>query len=147
MRKRGVAKMKKMHVLAVIAVLAVLSLMLTACGRAEFGVIANSEKRITITAEKADKDAFFSTGSLEVADGEQIVIASDLTKGSIRVEIIKAPEEESIDELPAMDGEAIITANLKSTDGASGTVPAGRYQVRATCLESATGTVQIEVKP
>lgn len=139
--------MKKNNTLAVILVLALLTLTLTACGTSEFGVTENTEKRMTITAEKADKDAFFMTGSLEVADGEQIVITSHLTKGSVRVEIIGASEEQSIDELPEMDGEAIITANVSTTEGASGTVPAGSYMLKATCLETATGTVQIEVKP
>ena len=129
-------------------VLAILMLLaLTACGKFEFGPSENTGKLMTIKAEKAARDAFFMTGSLEVAEGEQIVITSDLAKGSIRVEIIAASEEQSIDKLPELDGEAILTADLNSTEGASGTVPAGWYMVKATCLERATGTVRIEVKP
>ena len=120
---------------------------LTACGRSEFGPSENTGKQMTITAENAAKDAFFMSGSLEVAEGEQIVITSDLAKGSIRVEIIEAPGEQSADKLPDMDGEAIITADLDSTESASGAVPAGWYMVKAACLERATGTVRIEVKP
>ena len=120
---------------------------LTACGRSEFGPSENTEKKMTITAENAARDAFFMSGSLEVAAGEQIVITSDLAKGSIRVEIIEVPGEQSADKLPEMDGEAIITADLDSTESASGTVAAGWYMVKATCLERATGTVRIEVKP
>lgn len=131
----------------IIPVLILLTMLLTSCGKSEFGVTTNTAKQMTITAEKADKDAFFIVGTLEVTDGEQIVITSDLTKGSVKVEIIEVPEEQSIDKYPEMDGEAVITANLKSTDGASGTVPAGFYQLKATCLETATGTIQIEVKP
>jgi len=86
-------------------------------------------------------------GSLEVDEGEQIVITSELTKGSIRVEIIGTPAEQSIDEVPDMNGEPIITADLKNTDGTSSTVPAGSYMLKATCLEKATGTVLIEVVP
>ena len=74
------------------------------------------------------------------------MITSDLTKGSVRVEILKAPEEQSVHELPELDGEPIITANLTAADGASGTVPAGNYLLKATCLEKATGTVRIEVR-
>ena len=44
-----------------------------------------------------------------------------------------------------MDGAAIISADLVRTDGASGTVPAGTYLLRAACLEKATGTIQIDV--
>ena len=122
-------------------------LMLTACGKVEFGPSENTGKQMTITAKNAAKDAFFMAGSLEVAEGERLVITSELAKGSIRVEIVEASEEQSADTLPEMDGEAILTADLDIAGGASGTVPAGRYMVKATCLEKATGTVRIEVKP
>ena len=135
------------HMVAVILALLLSMLMLTACGKSEFGVTENTGKRMTITAENAEKDAFFMVGALEVDEEEQIVIASDLTKGSVRVEIVEAPEGESVEELTAADGDAILTANLKTTEGASGTVPAGSYLVKATCLERATGTVEIEVQP
>ena len=140
-------KIKANHTFAVILALLLSMLMLTACGTSEFGVTENTGKRMTITAENAEKDAFFMVGALEVEEEEQIVIASDLTKGSVRVEIVEAPEGESVEELTAADGDAILTANLKTTEGASGTVPAGSYLVKATCLERATGTVQIEVQP
>ena len=135
------------HTVAVILALLLSMLLLTACGKSEFGVTENTGKRMTITAENAEKDAFFMVGALEVDEEEQIVIASDLTKGSVRVEIVEAPEGESVEELTAADGDAILTANLKTTEGASGTVPAGSYLVKATCLERATGTVEIEVQP
>ena len=139
--------MKKIRILTVITVLSLLALTLTACGRSEFGLTENTEKRMLITAENADKDAFFMTGTLEVDDSEQIVISSDLKKGKVRVEIVRMSEEQSIDKLPETDKEATIAANLVNTDSASGTVAAGSYMLRATCLEKATGTVQIEVKP
>ena len=131
----------------IITVLVFLMLMLAACGKSEFGVTENTGKKITITAQNAVKDAFFMVGSLDVADMEQIVITSGLTKGSVRVEIVEAPDDQSIDVFPVTDGEAIITANLQNGESASGTVAAGRYLLRATCLERATGTILIEVKP
>ena len=127
--------------------LALLTLTLTACGKSEFGVTENTGKLMMITAENAAKDALFLVGSLDVADGEQIVITSSLTKGSVRVEIIAAPEAQSIDKLPDMNGEAIISADVTTTKEASGTVSAGNYMLRATCLEKATGTIQIKVEP
>ena len=130
----------------IIAIL-MLMLTLTACGKSEFGVSENTGKQMTVTAQNADKDAFFMVGSLDVADGEQIVITSKLTKGSVRVEIVAASEKQSIDKLPDMNGEAIIAADLEKQDVASGTVAAGSYLLRATCLKKATGTIQIEVKP
>lgn len=139
-------KNKARRINIMISVLA-LMLTLTACGKSEFGVTENTWKHMTITAQNADKNAFFMVGSLDVADGEQIVIAANLTKGSVRVEIVRSPDNQSINEIPKMDGEATITADLDSTEGASGTVPAGTYLLRATCLEKATGTIQIDVAP
>ena len=125
----------------------VLALTLTACGKSEFGVTENTWKHMTITAQNADKDAFFMVGSLDVADGEQIEITASLTKGSVKVEIVRSPDSQGISEIPETDGAAIISADLVRTDGASGTVPAGTYLLRATCLEKATGTIQINVMP
>lgn len=125
----------------------ILMLTLTACGKSEFGVTENTGKRMTVTAQNADKDSFFMVGSLDTADGEEIVITSNLTKGSVRVEIVAASEEQSIDKLPDMNGEAVITTDLVNGDSVSGTVAAGSYLLRATCLAKATGTIQVEVKP
>ena len=137
----------KRNTIAAVIVLVLVALMLSGCGKSEFGMSENSEKRMTITAEKAGKDSFFMVGSLEVAEGEQIVITSNLEKGKVRVEIIGAPAEQSIDEVPDMDGEPAMAADVSGTDETSDTVPAGSYMLKATCLEKATGTVQIEVLP
>ena len=137
---------RKKRIIPVI-VLALLTMTIAACGKSEFKVDGNTEKQMTITARNAEKDAFFMVGSLEVDDGEQIVITSGLDKGSIKVEIVKQTETESAERLPDLDGEAVITGNVVRTDVVSGTIPAGSYLLRATCLEKATGTVQIEVKP
>ena len=122
-------------------------LSLTACGKSEFGVTENTEKHMTVSAENAGKDAYIVVGSLEADAGEQIAIASSLSKGSIRIEIIGEAANESIDQLPDLNAEPIITANVKLTDSASGTVPAGSYMMKATVLEKASGTVTIDVKP
>ena len=136
----------KRRFFAALLVLA-LTLALAGCGRSSFGLSENSEKRMVITAERAAKDAFFMVGSLEVEEGERIAIRAALTKGEIEVEIVAAPAAQSIDGLPDFDGEAVLTAKLKNSDGAAGTVSAGSYLLRATCLERASGTVVIEVEP
>ena len=140
------------RIISLLIVLALLTL-LAACGKSEFGVTENTEKHMTITAENANKDASFMVGTLEADDGEQIAITSSLTQGEIKVRIIKASEEQSADQLPEMDSDAIITANCskfegdKQTETISGDVPAGSYMVDAYCLEKASGTIQIDVKP
>lgn len=139
--------MKRIKTLTGIIALLLAALLLTACGKSEFGMAENTAKRMTIAADNADKKDFFMVGSLEVEDGEQIVVTSNLKKGSIRVELVGTPAEQSIDQLPEMNGEATLTAEHTGTDGVSGTVPAGSYLLRATCLEKASGTVEIEVQP
>ena len=139
--------MKRIKTLTGIIALLLAALLLTACGKSEFGMAENTAKRMTIAADNADKKDFFMVGSLEVEDGEQIVVTSNLKKGSIRVELVSTPAEQSIDQLPEMNGEATLTAEHTGTDGVSGTVPAGSYLLRATCLEKASGTVEIEVQP
>lgn len=131
---------------AILMTLLLLALVLTACGKSVFSMTENTEKRMTITAEKAEKDAFFMVGTLVIDNGEQIDITSNLSEGEVRVEIVSVPEGQNADKLPGLSGEPIITANVQRTDGASGTVPAGDYSVRATCMKKATGTITIEVK-
>ena len=133
--------------IALILALALSALLLTACGASEFGVIQNDPDRIVISAENAEKDAFFVTGTLEVAEGQQIVAAADLEKGSIRVEIYAAPEgEESVSELTEL-GDALLTGDLKADERFEGGMAAGSYLVKAICLERATGSVEITVQP
>lgn len=139
--------MKRVKALALILVLALSALMLSGCGKSEFGMTGNTGKKMTISAKNAAKDAAFMTGTLEVAEGEKIVMAAELEKGEIRVEIIASPEGQSDDTLPDFDGEPILTGNLNDGESASGTMAAGSYMVRATCLEKATGVVTIDVQP
>ena len=129
---------------AVMIVLVMLTL--TACGKSEFGVSENTGKQMIITARNAQKDAFFMVGSLELAAGEQVVIASALKKGSVRVELVAASEEQSIDKLPDMNGIALFSAVVSGTESAAQVLPAGRYLLRASCLEKATGSIQIEAQ-
>ena len=117
-----------------------------ACSTSEFGLEADSEKKMTISAENTEKGDIVSVGGLAVEEGEMVVVTADLTEGSIRVEIMEA-EETDEEEAPDLSGEAIFMANLESTDSSSAEMNAGEYLVRATCLEQATGTVTIEVVP
>ena len=137
--------MRKIHTLTAAAILTLSSLMLVSCGKSEFNVISDTDKRIVISAENAAEDDAVSTGALVVDDGEEVVITSDLTKGTIRVEIVEAPGDGS-DDLPETGGEAIMTANVQKTDSATAEFAAGSYLVKATCLEEATGTVVVEAK-
>jgi hypothetical protein len=135
--------MKRKTAFAGLLLLLTAALLLPSCGKAEFGLTENTGTQMTITAKNAQEDSFFMAGALEVAEAEQIVISSGIEKGVVRVEIVAEPEEQG--ELPSIDDEAILTANVSEGTDFAGTVPAGRYLLRAICTEKATGTVQIEV--
>ena len=137
--------MKRIVTMTITLVLSML--ILTSCGKSEFGVSDNTGKLIMITADNAEKESFFVTGSLEVGAGEQITIAGDLSAGEVRVEIISVAEDQDIDNLAELGSEPVLAANISSYDECSGGVPAGTYMVKAECIEKATGSVQIEVKP
>ena len=139
--------MKRVRAFTLIAILAMMVFTLAACGRSEFVISENTGKQMTVTAKNAKKDDSFMAGSLEVVDGERIVITASMTKGTVKVEVFKAPEGQSIDTLPEMDDEPIIMAVASSKEEASAGVAAGTYLLKATCLEKATGSVQIAVKP
>ena len=138
--------MKKIRITVFILAAVLAAGFLTSCGKSVLEVTENTGKIITIKAERAEKDASVMFGALEVEDGEQIFISADLAKGSVRVEIVPEAGEQDMDKMPEMDGEPIMTGNLVRTDAASGTVPAGSYLIRATCLERASGTVSIVAK-
>ena len=138
--------MKRIRTPGLIAILILLALSLTACG-SRLEVTESTGKKMVLTAKNASKDGFILANSLDVEEGEQIVLSAALTKGEIRVRILSNEEEQSIDVLPVYGGDPIISADLHGTDGMSGTVPAGNYAVQATCLERATGTVEITVAP
>lgn len=138
--------MKRSYAFTEIIALILLMFTLSACGDSEFGLSKNTEKHMTIVAKDADKDAFFMVGTLEVDAGDQIFITSNLKSGQIKVEIVGAPEE-NIDQFPEIDSTSSFTARITGSSNTSGTVPAGSYMLRATCMEKADGTIQIEVKP
>ena len=138
---------RKTNLTIILLALALAAAALAGCGKSEFGVIQNDPDRIVISAENADKDAFFVTGTLEVAENQQIVAAADLEKGSIRVEIYAAPENvENVNELTDL-GDAILTGNLIADESVAGGMAAGSYLVKAICLEKATGSIEVMVQP
>jgi hypothetical protein len=137
--------MKKRYVL--IAVIMTLA-MLATCSCAKDTLVMNSasEKNLTVEANKAAKGDFAMTGSLEVAEGEQVVMTQHMEKGAILIELYGAPAEQSADEIPDVEGgEPVMTLNADGEGSMSGTLPAGSYMIKVTVTEKATGTVQIDV--
>ena len=139
--------MKRICALTAAAAMVLSAALFAGCGKSEFTANDFTEKEMVIIAENAAKDSMFEVGTLTVEEGEKISMTADLKKGEILVEIIEEPENQSIDELPDLDRDPILSSKMKNSDAVSGGMPAGSYSVRATCLEKATGTIVVEVVP
>lgn len=138
--------MRKALVMAAALVMLLSALTLTSCGKPVFTMSENTEKAMTIEAKNAAKGDFFAVGTLVVDEGEQVSITSNLEKGSVKVDIIAMPAEQSMDELPETDGEPVLSSDADDKKSVtSGTLPAGDYMVKAAVAEKATGTVDISV--
>ena len=139
--------MKRFLSIIAITVLAVSMLAMVSCGKHEFSGNLDDDKNMTINAVNADKGDYFATGTLVVEDGEQVSIDTALDKGEITVEFIASEGEESIDELPELDGEATYTAYLSVTNSQAVSFGAGSFMIKPTVTDKATGTVTITVQP
>ena len=139
--------MKKLRLLTTLAAFLFAAVLVSGCTTSQFQASTINNKKMTITAVNSSKDSSFSVDALEVEEGEKITITADLKKGSVQVRIVAETEPQSIDTLPDISGDAIITANLTRNDSQSATLPAGTYAVEATCLEKADGKITIEVQP
>ena len=139
--------MKRIISIIIAAVMAVSMLAMTSCTKEEFSGSVESDRNMTIKAVKADTGDFFATGTLVVEDGEQVSIDTALEKGEITVEFIASEGEESIDELPELDGEATYTAYLSGTNSQAVSFGAGSFMIKPTVTDKATGTVTITVQP
>ena len=139
---------KKRVSILMAALLAAGMLTATACGmfKNEFKCVENTEKRMTFEAVNASKGGMIMIGTLEVAEGEELEITPDLNKGMMKLEFIPEDEEQSIDKLPDLDKDALITAEVSGTGTQAYGIPAGSYMVRVTVTEKAKGTVTARIQ-
>ena len=139
--------MKKLNYILTIVFLMLASLTLSACEKSEFALTENDDNSADITAKNAEKDSSVMVGTLEIAEGEQVVFTPNLPKGRIKVDIIPTDQVQSIDKLPKMEGEPVLSFEIKGIDQTFHAIPAGSYMMKASVLEKADGTVHIELKP
>lgn len=139
--------MKKIMYFMFTAVLAFAMIAMTSCGKSEFTFSDNSEKMMTVKAVNASKESMVMAGTLEVAEGEQAVVYSNLDEGTVNISLYKAPESESADDIPEMDGEPVASVDMSGTDSETCALEHGNYMVKATVVEKATGTLDIEITP
>ena len=139
--------MKKTAYIILTAVLVFTMIVMTACSGGSLTADANNEKMMNITADKATEEHMVTIGSLKVDEGDEVTASADLEEGELKVELFGQAEEQSADELPELDGEAIVTAILKDNESMTATLPAGDYTARITPTKKTTGTALIIAEP
>ena len=138
--------MKKWALFLITLSLMITLSVLSACGKSEFKCTDNTEKTMTIVAENADKDDYFMTGSLEVSEGDKLVIHSDLEKGEVNLGFISSAGMDDIEKFPDVNTDSQITSNVSGTETQEYEISPGVYLLKATVIEKATGTVRINVQ-
>ena len=118
---------------------------LTSCTTSDFSFSGESEKLLKVNAKNAAAGTESTLGGLDVEEGEQILITSELESGTVRIEVYAGPEEQSADELPEPEGDPVMIFDARGSESLSGTVNPGYYFVKATVTEKATGSAEVTV--
>ena len=137
---------KYIALLTAVVLAATMGFCLTACGTSELIMNVNDEKSMTITAETADVDAFAMVGTLDVAEGEQIVVEPALDEGSVELEFISGEGMDDVEEVPDTDTEPQMVTEVSGSEMQIVGIPEGSYLVKAIVKEKATGSIEITVK-
>lgn len=141
--------MKKRILVLAIAALTVMFTLAGCGGTVMSGNMAEDGKSYVITAEKAGKGDFMTSGTLIIEEGDTIMIDSELNEGgSIDISLIAAPAADDIEVVPeeAFDANsAMLIVNVTGTEHVEAGVPAGDYYVSVQVAKKATGTVTLEV--
>ena len=139
--------MKKITYIMIAAMLVMSMIAMTACSGGSLTADASDEKTMIITADKATEEHQVTVGTLKIDEGEQVTASADLEEGELKIELFEQAADQSIDELPELDGEAIVTAILKDNESMTATLPAGDYTARITPNKKTTGTALIIAEP
>ena len=143
--------MSKRFITIFIALLSVL--MLVGCrsknSKPDLEVVPHDDNTITITADKAGISGVGGAG-ITVADGQQLVIDSALSKGSIQLKLLLDNEPAGVDasldailhtnETPALD----VTVNSAGTT--EHPLQSGEYTLFVNVLEKTSGNITLSAK-
>lgn len=147
--------MKRTKFLTAIAAM-VMALSLAACSSSSesysysFNIMNGKEGEAVI--DNADKDAAVSSGALEVAEGEEILITSELENGKVMIQIQKSAETGTEDsdtfnnESPTFD-HADVEVEMEGSEIAHCTVVPGEYDVNIVMLDKTSGKISMTVQP
>ena len=144
----------KMKKLIAAAAAAVMALTLAACSSSSesyslsFDILNNKEGEVVI--ENADKDSAVSSGALEVGEGEEILITSELEKGKVLIQIQKSAEvntEDTNDLEPPTFDHAEYEIEVEGSDIAHCVPVPGEYDVNVVMQDKTSGKITMLVQP
>lgn len=147
--------MKRTKLFTAIAAM-VMALSLAACSSSSesyscsFNIMNGKEGEAVI--DNADKDVAVSSGALEVAEGEEILITSELENGKVMIQIQKSAETGTEDsdtfnnESPTFD-HADVEVEMEGSEIAHCTVVPGEYDVNIVMLDKTSGKISMTVQP
>ena len=145
--------MKKTKLFTAVAA-AVMALTLAACSSSSesyslsFNILNNKEGEVVI--ENADKDSAVSSGALEVGEGEEILITSELERGKVLIQIQKSAEvntEDTNDLEPPTFDHAEYEIEVEGSDIAHCVPVPGEYDVNVVMQDKTSGKIGMLVQP
>ena len=134
----------------------VMALSLAACSSSSesysysFNIMNGKEGEAVI--DNADKDTAVSSGALEVGEGEEILITSELENGKVLIQIQKSAETGTEDtdtlnmEPPTFD-HADVEVEMEGSEIAHCTVAPGEYDVNIVMQDKTSGKISMTVQP
>ena len=145
----GEKLMPKRIIAILIAFLSVLTLTGCRSSKPSLEVVPHDDNTITVTADKAGISGVGGAG-ITIADNQQLVIDSALSKGSIQLKLFRDDEPAGVDasldeilhtdEMPALD----VTVNSAGTTGHS--LQPGEYTLFVNVLEKTSGNITLSAK-
>ena len=138
--------MKKFTSIVIVAILLLAVFSIASCGKIELTVTDNTEKAMTIVAEKAKKGAFFTVGTLVVEKGEELEITSELETGSIELGFVNSDGMDDVNEVPDLSDRSQLPVVVSGKTTQRCQAEEGSYLLKAEVKQKATGSVRIEVQ-
>ena len=126
-------------------------LMLAGCrsSKPSLEVVPHDDNTITITADKAGISGVGGAG-ITIADGQQLVIDSALSKGSIQLKLYRDDEpagvDAPLDEILHTDETPSLDVTVKSAGTTEHLLQPGEYTLFVNVLEKTTGNITLSAK-
>ena len=127
------------------------ALILSSCrsSKPSLEVVPHDDNTITITADKAGISGVGGAG-ITIADNQQLVIDSALSKGSIQFKLFRDDEpagvDASLDEILCTDETPALDVTINSAGTTEHPLQPGEYTLFVNVLEKTTGNITLSAK-